>query len=291
MTAVPFRQFVLKVHSRCNLACDYCYVYETADQSWRDQPLRMSAVTVDRTVERIAEHAGTHRLPSLAVILHGGEPLLAGTDFLTELVHRLRAVVPARVDVSMQTNGVLLTEERLAALAGLGVRIGVSLDGGARATDHHRKFADGRGSHQHVERALRLLEKDRYRGAFGGILCTVDLDHPPLATYEALLAYAPPAVDFLLPHGTWSHPPPARGAETAGTPYADWLLAVFDRWYAKGETRVRLFSEIVQSVLGGHRPSRASGCAPRPWSWWTPTGPSSSSTRSPWPVPAPPISA
>ena len=32
---VPLRQFVLKVHSRCDLACDHCYVYQSADQSWR----------------------------------------------------------------------------------------------------------------------------------------------------------------------------------------------------------------------------------------------------------------
>ena len=32
------RQFLLKVHSRCNLACDYCYVYQHADQSWRTRP-------------------------------------------------------------------------------------------------------------------------------------------------------------------------------------------------------------------------------------------------------------
>ena len=35
---VPLSQFVLKVHSRCDLACDHCYVYEAADQSWRGRP-------------------------------------------------------------------------------------------------------------------------------------------------------------------------------------------------------------------------------------------------------------
>ena len=38
----PFRQIVLKVHGQCNLACDYCYVYEHGDQSWRDRPRAMS---------------------------------------------------------------------------------------------------------------------------------------------------------------------------------------------------------------------------------------------------------
>src|ERR1700746_395212 len=39
----PFREFIVKVHSRCDLSCDYCYMYEMADQSWRDQPRAMSA--------------------------------------------------------------------------------------------------------------------------------------------------------------------------------------------------------------------------------------------------------
>ena len=39
---VPFQQFIVKVHSRCNLSCSYCYVYEMADQAWRQQPKRMT---------------------------------------------------------------------------------------------------------------------------------------------------------------------------------------------------------------------------------------------------------
>ena len=51
---VPFRQFVLKVHSRCDLACDHCYVYEHADQSWRTRPKAMPHEIVVRTARRIA---------------------------------------------------------------------------------------------------------------------------------------------------------------------------------------------------------------------------------------------
>ena len=73
----PFRQFILKLHSRCNLACDYCYMYEMADQSWRRMPRRMSKAVIDRTAVRVAEHVDAHGLTRAEVILHGGEPLLA----------------------------------------------------------------------------------------------------------------------------------------------------------------------------------------------------------------------
>ncbi|MGI5170036.1 FxsB family cyclophane-forming radical SAM/SPASM peptide maturase [Spirillospora sp. CA-253888] len=247
---VPFRQFVLKVHSRCNLACDYCYVYEMADQSWRSQPGRMPDEVVEDALARIAEHAAAHRLPSVRLVLHGGEPLLAGPRFLAGLVARAREVVPAEVSVGMQTNGVLLDDRSLSILRANGVRIGVSLDGDAAATARHRRFADGRSSHAAVTEALRRLR--RAPESYAGILCTIDLAADPVRCYEALLEFAPPQLDFLLPHGTWSAPPPGR-PDDGSTPYADWLLAVFERWYGarRPETSVRLFTEMIQLLLGG----------------------------------------
>ena len=45
--------FLVKIASRCNLACDYCYIYEHADQSWRSQPPFMSDQTRRKLAERI----------------------------------------------------------------------------------------------------------------------------------------------------------------------------------------------------------------------------------------------
>jgi uncharacterized protein len=242
---VPFRQFILKIQSRCNLSCSYCYVYEMADQTWRSLPRRMTRATAGRTVERIAEHARRHSLPSVEVILHGGEPLLAGAEWVSELVGSLRARVPARVDVSMQTNGTLLNHARLRALKGLGVRVGVSLDGDAEATGRYRRYANGRNSFDDVADGLGRLDSSEFRDIYSGILCTIDLCNDPVATYEALLKFNPPAIDLLLPHANWSNPPPGSG-------HAAWLISVFERWYTAPvqETRIRLFTELIQLVLG-----------------------------------------
>jgi uncharacterized protein len=71
-------------------------------------------------------------------------------------------------------------------------------------------------------------------------------------------------VDFLLPHGNWSAPPPRRAADDPGTPYADWLIEVFDRWYGapKQEVAVRLFQEIINLVLGGRSRTEQVGAGP-----------------------------
>ncbi|ROO90628.1 uncharacterized protein EDD29_8361 [Actinocorallia herbida] len=253
----PFREFVLKIHSRCNLACDYCYMYESPDQGWRAQPRRMARGTLDQTIARIAEHVAAHRLPAVTVVLHGGEPLLAGVEHLRYAVAATRAALPGvRVDFQVQTNGTLLDPVFLALFDELDVRVGVSLDGDSTANDRHRLRRDGGSSHEAVRRGLEQLTAPRYRHLFSGLLAAVDLANDPVVTYEALLAHDPPEIDFLLPHGTWDLPPPGRPADRS-TPYGDWLVKAFDRWYGAPvrETRVRLFGEILHLLLG--RPSRS----------------------------------
>jgi uncharacterized protein len=261
-TALPFREFIVKVHSRCDLSCDYCYMYEMADQSWRSQPRAMSEETAVLTARRIAEHARVHDLSEITLILHGGEPLLAGRDLISLLITAARAKTAprTRVNVTVQTNGVGLNDAYLRLFDDLGVRVGVSVDGDAGAHDRHRRFASGRGSYSAVTAALGRLR--RFPHLYGGLLCTVDLRNDPVGTYEALTAFDPPQIDFLLPHGTWDQPPPGRVPDPASTPYADWLIAVFERWYPKPLTGVRLFEEIMQLVLGGASESEIVGLAP-----------------------------
>lgn len=260
----PFNEFVLKIHSRCNLACDYCYMYEMADQSWRDRPRRMPDEIATRTAMRIGEHVRAHGLASLTLVLHGGEPLLAGPDLIADLVTAVRAEVGTGVAVhtSVQTNGIGLDDSYLRLFDQLGVRIGVSLDGGAEAHDRHRRFPSGRGSYAAVSAALRRLVDGDYQHLFSGLLCTVELRNDPVETYKSLAAFGPPRIDFLLPHGTWDSPPPGRVPGEPQSPYADWLSAIFDEWYPAPLTRIRLFDDIMNLVLGGTSSTEAIGLAP-----------------------------
>jgi uncharacterized protein len=260
----PFREFIIKIHSRCDLSCDYCYMYEMADQSWRSQPRRMSMEVAETIAERVGEHARTHQLRDITLILHGGEPLLAGQQLIWSLIAATRKAAgpEVRVDVGVQTNGVGLTDSYLRLFDDLGVRIGVSMDGGAAEHDRHRRFASGRGSHAAVAAGLQRLRQPRYRHLFSGLLCTVDVRNDPITTYESLAAYEPPMIDFLLPHGTWDAPPPGRVPGRPDTPYADWLISVFDRWYHDPRTRVRLFDDIIRLILTGESVGESVGLAP-----------------------------
>ena len=260
---VPLSQFVLKVHSRCDLACDHCYVYESADQSWRGRPMVMSDEVISRTAGRIAEHANAHRLGSVQVILHGGEPLLAGRAKLRRIAAELQAALSgiSRLDLRIHTNGVLLDEEYCESFAENGVKVGISIDGDRTANDRHRRYADGRSSYDKVVRAIGLLRTGRFRDLYAGLLCTIDVANDPLLVYESLLGLDPPRIDFLLPHATWDHPP----VRTAGADaqYADWLIAIFDRWLASGRpVQVRTFDSVMSTLNGGSSPTEALGLTP-----------------------------
>ncbi|MFI9329528.1 FxsB family cyclophane-forming radical SAM/SPASM peptide maturase [Kitasatospora sp. NPDC052868] len=248
----PLTQFVVKMHSRCDLACDHCYVYEHADTSWRGRPKVIGDQVLDKAAERIGEHAATHRLSAVRVVLHGGEPLLAGPDRLRRAVEAFRsALAPdCALDVRIHTNGVLLSRAFCELFGELGVKVGVSLDGDRAANDRHRRYADGRSSHPQVLRAVGLLRLPAYRHLFAGLLCTIDVENDPVAVYRALAELQPPAVDFLLPHATWDEPP-KRPADAGEAPYADWLLAVYDRWEADGRPfAVRTFESVHRTLRG-----------------------------------------
>ena len=268
----PFRQFVLKVHSRCDLACDHCYVYEHADQSWRGRPKELDSSTAAQISQRIARHAAAHALPEVRVVLHGGEPLLLGPRRMRETLSALTSAVSAvtRLDLRIHTNAVLLTESYLDLFAEYDVKVGVSLDGDRAANDRHRRYRDGRSSYDQVLASLARLRRPEYRQLYAGLLCTVDIANDPITVYRGLLEQLPPRVDLLLPHATWQHQPPGlrvprdpeRPREGAGE-YARWLGAIFDAWDADGRPMpIRTFESLLGALYGRPATTEALGLDP-----------------------------
>ncbi len=93
---------LLKVASRCNLDCSYCYVYNMGDTGWRDQPKRMPQAVVSAVVANLAELAEAQGR-GFSVVLHGGEPLLLGVTALSDLFSRLRRALPSECNIHVQT--------------------------------------------------------------------------------------------------------------------------------------------------------------------------------------------
>lgn len=119
--------------------------------------------------------------------------------------------------MALQTNGTLLDETVLRFCHAEDIRIGVSLDGPPVVHDRYRRDPAGRGSHARVAASLELLARPEHRPLWAGLLTTVDPSTDPLATYDHLLSYDPPALMLILPLGNWTVPRPA-GSRTRPSP-------------------------------------------------------------------------
>lgn len=231
-----------------------------------DQPGSMSVEVATKTAGRIAEHVLTHKVNSIALILHGGEPLLVGPKRLNKILQTFSSILNPITDVvfTIQTNGLLLSPEILEVLAEFKVEVGISLDGGRDDNDRHRQHKNGKGSYEEVKERLYAMKALGYGDLFLGILATIDLKNDPITTYQELRSFEPPSIDFLLPHGNWSSPPPHKITNSSAAPYADWLLKIFDLWYRseKTEPSIRIFDEIIRMQFGYPSDFESLGLAP-----------------------------
>jgi uncharacterized protein len=249
MSAARITSFLVKIASRCNLDCDYCYVYHHADQSWRTMPRLLSEEHQAKFAVRLREYALAADLKRAAVIFHGGEPLLAGAGYIVSFSRRLKQAVGSDValDIGMQTNGLVLTDEALDALEAEGIAVSLSMDGPRAAHDLHRTTRRGRSSFDRVEAALERLK--RRPDTFAGVIAVVDASVPPETLLSFFASHRVPKVDFLLPDSHHDQPPPGRDGDAAL--YERWLVEAFDLWLGKyPDLPVRTFEALLDVAAG-----------------------------------------
>lgn len=264
MDFAPMRLFICKIASRCNLDCDYCYVYRHADQSWRRQPAFMALDTVAQLGRRINEHAVAHGLMAVDLVLHGGEPFLADLAYLEQLCQTVIRYTPdVEVRFRTQTNGALFDERALAFCQKWQMTVGLSLDGSQVANDRHRLDHKGNSSFAAVKRALTLLASPEGRSLWSGFLTVIDLQNDPLDVYSFLKSYAPRSIEFLLPLAHHEMRPSGK-ADLTATPYANWLLAIFYAWYHERPQTImiRRFRDVIALMAGAERSSEEWGLQP-----------------------------
>ena len=251
---VPFHTYILKVASRCNLDCTYCFVYNQDDRRWREQPKLMSVETMRQTCRRIVEHCRAHDKHDVSLIFHGGEPLLGGVRHLRSMVGAIRAELSGTgiaASIGMQSNGLLFDEEVGRFCLEHGIRIGISIDGPPEINDRHRVDLLGRGSSKRLEQRLALLTRPPYREIFGGFLVVVSLEADPVEVFDYLAGFDPPGIDFILPYDHWDRRPPGKDSFES-TPYADWFRRLFDHWIeGRSATRIREFDSLMRLLMGG----------------------------------------
>lgn len=242
---------LLKVASRCNLDCSYCYVYNMGDESWRSMPKRMAEDTHNLVAEQLGRLFAAQDHP-FAIVLHGGEPLLLGVERLRALLQVLRSRLPPSCPISIQTNGVLLKRPILDVCAAFDVSLSVSLDGPALVHDKHRVDLRGRASHAAVVAGLENLQSHPEAEAlFSGVLAVVDPTSDPDQIYSYFKALKAPSVDFLYRDGNHANLPYGK-ASAASAEYGRWMSVILERYISDQDPpRIRVLDDMVKLILGG----------------------------------------
>lgn len=252
---------LLKVTSRCNLDCSYCYVYNMGDDAWRFQPKRMTLETGRRIAEQLGDIYRLQRLPFSAV-LHGGEPLLLGPERLRELLSVLRSELPHPCGIHVQTNGILLSDRIIDILVASDVGISISIDGPAHVHDRNRVDHGGKGSFNRVMQGIeRVMSREDARPLFAGVLAVIDPSSQPDQVYSALKASGAPSLDVLVRDGNWDHLPFGKSTPSS-TEYGSWLIRLLDLYLADTDPpRLRLFDDMLRLILGGEAQKEGVGTA------------------------------
>lgn len=255
---------IIKLTARCNLKCDYCYVFEHADRSFLHKPAVMPWAIFKTLIDELRSSAQAYGWKQLRLTLHGGEPLLAGKAYIDEALSYARAQLGFldRLGFVLQTNGALLDPEWIALCVKHDVCVGVSLDGPPSANDLHRVDHRGRSTHAATERGVQLCRAAQQQQGlnFGGVLAVID----PQISGKDVFAYfvdelSVTEMDFLLPDATHDdcgdyhlYPPLS---------YAQYLIEVFDAWWKRRNPTlyVRFLNSIMDALLGGETATHTIG--------------------------------
>lgn len=107
---VPIFTFLLvKLASRCNINCTYCYWFRDADVY--KKPAVLTVEAEDAMCDALEEHIVTFGLERFSIVFHGGEPLLFPKHRFVKLQEKLIEVeerTGCEITRGLCSNGILI---------------------------------------------------------------------------------------------------------------------------------------------------------------------------------------
>ncbi len=248
MEPVPSNTFVIKIAEHCNLDCDYCYMYNGADLSFKSRPRVLGPNTEQALLSALQEHLKDTRLDRLNIFLHGGEPLLFGKKRFSKLAKTLRKQLYCDLHLSVQTNGLLIDSEWIDIFLQNKISVCLSCDGPQHIHDAHRHFTNGAGSYEQTLEAIQCVTKEAtYQGLkYSGIISVANASISGDEYYSWIKEVIhPPRFDVLLPDADWESPYQNPNI------LIDYYLSMFESWWSDrpDEIRMTFFESIISTIL------------------------------------------
>jgi uncharacterized protein len=251
----PISQLLLKVASRCNIDCSYCYWFR--DAAVYDKPKLMSPEVLHRLLQRIEEHVVQNSLIDFPIILHGGEPLLWGVENFHRIAEACEAITArtgCEIPIAVTTNGLLIDDQWLNCFEARKISVAISLDGPAHIHDVHRRTFQGEGTHAAVERAARMLVS---RDIGTSALAVCNPAYPARQYAEFFAGCGIVNYDIMIPDATVDEKPPS---------IASFYNDLFDFWLEANRSgpvvNIRIITDMITAMLGNNAATEGVGHKP-----------------------------
>lgn len=250
-----FAYVLLKLASRCNIDCSYCYWFR--DRSVYQRP---AVLTIEAELEfckKLQAHICQYELDSFTVLLHGGEPLLFGKGRFRAFMERLELIskrTGSRLVYLISTNGLLIDEDWARLFLEFNVHVSISLDGPRETNDKRRVDFSGAGTYDRVVRAISVL---RAIGLSPGIISVCDpMQDPTIPLKHFVDDLGVSTFDIL---------PPDITHDDLRVPIAKYYTKLFDAWYseyASRGVRIRILSGFLQGLFSAEPMTDSIGYGP-----------------------------
>jgi uncharacterized protein len=251
---------------RCNLACDYCYAHPSNGGSAHDMALDVAQRAVAWIFNQLPadEPDGAPGGTPLDLCFFGGEPLLC-LETLARAARLARVLAQMRhvpLQMSLTTNGTLLSAEALQRLGELEIEPCVSLDGPPAVHDAHRRHLHGRGSHTETLAGLLAAREALPRVQVNAVYGPDTLEALPetvayLDGLDVAGLHINPNITAAWPEATWPRFGPVYDR------IADYAIA---RYQAGAPLALNLLdSKLILLLKGGYGPADVCSMGEREW--------------------------
>jgi uncharacterized protein len=187
----------------------------------------------------------------LDVAWHGGEPLVVPIDWYSKAIDLMDRCSNGRVELQhcFQTNGLLINSQWVRFFSRIRAKVGLSIDGPADLHDTNRRTRRGRGTHEKVMDAVRLLQEIGHPFHVITVLTERSL-HEPERLFDFYVENGIRDVGFNIEEIEGTN----QGSSLAGTHiearFREFVRRFFELvWASPGLVRVREFEEAVGLIL------------------------------------------
>ncbi|CNC10982.1 radical SAM/SPASM domain-containing protein [Yersinia pseudotuberculosis] len=143
---------VLKATRLCNLRCTYCH-------SWAEGPNQ--TILFSTLIHIVRQILAIPNVNRFEFVWHGGEVTLLKPAFFKKLIWLQQQFKRPEqyITNTMQSNIVNISDEWLIFIKGIGMNVGISLDGIPAVNDKRRVDFRGRGTSDRIAKGIKKLKK------------------------------------------------------------------------------------------------------------------------------------